>query len=229
MGCPSNRVERIRRFGALLMKEIEVAESAVQAMLQASQDFGGKEQSESATPISVKCRIGVDEYDSLDDLVTLIRRLNQQGCTIFYLHARKAILGGLLSPSQNRQVPALNYPRVYAVCKIFPDCEFYINGGIKTLKDAKDVCFGREEEERSISGRGIHNVPCEACNFPNGSCVAPPAPVARPNLRGCLMGRAAADNPCIFWDADRYFYGEATNPCQTRREILEKYCAYLER
>mmetsp|Transcript_13319 Transcript_13319/g.21464 ORF Transcript_13319/g.21464 Transcript_13319/m.21464 type:complete len:90 (+) Transcript_13319:2-271(+) len=60
--------------------------------------------------ISVKCRVGVDESDTMEDLVALIGRLNKQNCKTFYLHARKAVLGGLLSPAQNRSVPPLNYP-----------------------------------------------------------------------------------------------------------------------
>jgi tRNA-dihydrouridine synthase A len=236
MGCPSNRVEGLRKFGALLMKEVQVAEKAVRAMMEASNDSSVRgegaqrqnAQSCSATPISVKCRVGVDDNDTLDDLVALVRRLSQQGCTIFYLHARKAVLGGLLSPAQNRYVPPLNYPRVYAICNLFPDCDFYINGGIKSLKDAKEVCYGLGQEHDDDHDGDHGSVPCAACMFDNGSCVAPLRTVAPVNLRGCLMGRAATDNPCIFWDVDRYFYGEANNPCQTRREILLKYCSYLE-
>jgi hypothetical protein len=65
-------------------------------------------------------------------------------------------------------------------------------------------------------------------NSQNGSCVAPPATVAPMNLKGAMIGRAAMDNPCTFWDADQYFYGELTNPCQNRRQVLNQYCHYLE-
>mmetsp|Transcript_25701 Transcript_25701/g.60253 ORF Transcript_25701/g.60253 Transcript_25701/m.60253 type:complete len:200 (-) Transcript_25701:20-619(-) len=64
--------------------------------------------------------------------------------------------------------------------------------------------------------------------MPHGSCIAPPYMVAPSNLRGCMLGRAAIDNPAIFWDADRYFYGLERNPCQNRREVLERYACYLE-
>lgn len=228
MGCPSHRVEGERKFGALLMKQITVAEQAVEAMQKASSEYS--EKTSLRTPISVKCRVGVDEYDTLDDLVDLIRRLYQKGCRRFYLHARKAVLGGLLSPSQNRDIPPLNYPRVYAICRLFPDCDFYINGGIKNLADAKAVCYGRGVQESSLEKHGSHgNIPCESCGFENGSCVAPPQDNAPINLKGCLLGRAAMENPVVFWDVDRYFYGEVKNPCQNRREILYRYCEYLEK
>ena len=58
--------------------------------------------------------------------------------------------------------------------------------------------------------------------------MAPPYMSAPPNLRGCMMGRAAIDNPAIFWDVDRYFYGMKENPCQNRRQVLEQYASYLD-
>lgn len=230
LGCPSHRVEGEQNFGALLMKQVNVAEQAVEAMQEASNAYGGQRTS-NRTPISVKCRVGVDEYDTLEDLVGFIRRLRRSGCRTFYLHARKAILGGLLCPAKNRDVPPLNYPRVYDICRMFPDCNFYINGGIKNLKDAKDICYGRglgHQEQQHQQEPQHRKVPCTTCGFPNGSCVAPP-PIAPRNLRGCLIGRLAMENPVAFWDVDRYFYGESKNPCQTRGEILTKYCKYLEK
>jgi hypothetical protein len=213
------------------MKQLDVAEAAVQAMVDATTLYAQQEQQEQQndpvipTPISVKCRIGVDEYDSLDYLTTLVRRLSQH-CKVFHLHARKAILGGLLTPAQNRAVPPLNYPRVYEICRLFPDCDFYINGGIKTLKQAKDICYGRDDDADHDNTHGT--VPCNGCQFSNGSCIAPPTYPAPLNLRGCLMGRVAMDNPCVLWDIDRYFYGEKQNPCDTRRKILHEYCTYIE-
>ena len=64
--------------------------------------------------------------------------------------------------------------------------------------------------------------------MPHGSCIAPPYMVAPSNLRGCMLGRAAIDNPAMFWDVDRYFYGLDRNPCQNRRQVLERYAGYLE-
>lgn len=94
------------------------------------------------------------------------------------------------------------------------------------LVQAKQISFGSSEPENS---ENLHwEIPCSRCQLPHGSCMAPPYELAPPNLRGCMMGRAAIDNPSIFWDADRYFYGMRNNPCQNRRQVLEQYASYLE-
>lgn len=237
LDCPSNRVAGKRQFGAALMKQHEIAEDVVLAMHEATgfrphadEGVEAKDTNEHCH-ISVKCRIGVDEMDTLDDLVALIRRL-KTNCRTFFIHARKAILGGLLNPAQNRSVPPLDYPRVYQLCRLFPDCDFYINGGIMDLKAAKELCYGRSLDcaSNNVDQNGHGSVPCPACGMPNGSCVAPlPIGQVPTNLRGCMLGRIAMDNPCILWDIDRYFYGEKCNPCRTRREILERYCTFIER
>lgn len=202
-----DRVSGKREFGAILMKK--GASTIVRAM---------KEHS-TTTPISVKCRIGVDEHDSMEFIVDFVTSLKPY-YKKFVIHARTCLLGGL-NPAQNQIVPPLNYPRVYALCNMFPDCEFWLNGGIPGLKAAKLICYGSDEV---VSGS--HQVPCSLCNASNGSCVAPPKYVP-PNLKGCMLGRAAIENPAQFWDVDRYFYG-STNPCQNRRQVLEQYCQYLE-
>ena len=231
--CPSERVSGKREFGACLMKKAELAKQIV-AEMQANAPS-------SASKVSVKCRIGVDEWDDLEFAAEFIRAL-QPVCQRFYLHARKCVLGGLMNARQNRSVPPLNYPRVYALCDMFPDCLFWINGGIRTLEEAKLIAYGwkggcssinnneyenggryQEEEEE----HPCHQVPCALCNLPFGSCTQPPV-IAPFNLKGCMMGRAAMDDPCLFYNADRYYFGETSNPCTTRREVLEKYCIYLE-
>jgi len=121
---------------------------------------------------------------------------------------------------------------VYRLCAEFPDCGFWINGGISNLEAAREIVYGRDKTDDTSQGKnlGNHSVPCKICNYPNGSCIAPPAKVRVPsNLRGCMLGRAAMDNPSIFWDCDRYFYGESKNPCKTRREVLDQYIEYLEK
>jgi hypothetical protein len=171
-------------------------------MIQFSPQEQQEQQNEPVipTPISVKCRIGVDEYDSLVYLTTLVRRLRQH-CKVIHLHAGKAILGGLLTLAQNRAVPPLNYPRVYEICRLFPDCEFYINGGIKTLKQAKDIFYGHDDDADHDNNHGT--VPCKACQFSNVSCIAPPTYPAPSNLRGCHMG--------VLWDGSLWtihvYYG----------------------
>ncbi|KAL7537469.1 hypothetical protein ACHAXR_007842 [Thalassiosira sp. AJA248-18] len=220
--CPSERVSTKREFGAILMKKAQLAADIVREM-QSSADAAALQTP--STKVSVKCRIGVDDLDDLEFAADFIRTLRPV-CRRFYLHARKCVLNGLMNARQNRSVPPLNYPRVYDLCRMFPDCEFWINGGIRTLEDAKLIAYGSNLNEDKHLHR--HIVPCKLCNMPNGSCIEPPLP-APANLRGCMMGRAAMDDPCLFYDVDRYFYGEKTNPCKNRREVLERYCDYLER
>ncbi len=122
VGCPSDRV-RAGRFGAALMAEPALVAGAVRAMRAAT-----------SLPVTVKCRIGIDEQldRSLFDFVAAVA---DQGATTFIVHARKAWLKGL-SPRQNRELPPLRHDLVYAVKQRFPDLEIVINGGIGTLDAA---------------------------------------------------------------------------------------------
>lgn len=216
LGCPSDRVSNDREFGAALMKKADIALDLVRSM---------QENVSGQMPVSVKCRVGVDDLDDIDFIHDFIEKLIPV-CTRFVLHARKCVLDGLYNAKQNRTIPPLQFPRVYELCRRFPQAEFWINGGIRTLADAKSICYG--------SSLGVHRpekhctLPCASCNSPHGSCTVPPFECAPPNLRGCMMGRAAIDNPAIFWDVDRYFFGLKANPCQNRRQVLEQYCQYLE-
>jgi tRNA-dihydrouridine synthase A len=102
-------------------------------------------------PVTVKTRIGIDEQDSYEFLCDFIGTVAQQGgCDTFIIHARKAWLSGL-SPKENREIPPLDYPRVYQLKRDFPALTMAINGGIKTLEEAKlhlqhmdGVMMGRE-------------------------------------------------------------------------------------
>lgn len=213
--CPSDRVSLEREFGAILMKKAETAYQVVEAM---------QKHAPPGIPVSVKCRVGVDDWDSLEFITEFVEYLRPV-CKNFYLHARKCVLNGLMNAKQNRSIPPLNFPRVYEICRLFPDCNFWINGGIRTLDHAKAICFGTTSE---LPQDECHQVPCRVCQYDNGSCTAPPSPLPPSNLRGCMMGRAAMDNPSIFADADRYFYGLEKNPCRNRRQVFEEYCRYLE-
>jgi tRNA-dihydrouridine synthase A len=216
--CPSDRVSQEREFGAILMKNIDKAYTVLESMQN-------NISSDRKTHVSIKCRVGVDDWDDLDFISNFIERLSPV-CKRFYLHARKCVLNGLFSARQNRSVPPINYPRVYALCRKFPNVEFWINGGIKNLVQAKKICYG------SLNPAHCHDyhfeLPCSQCQLPHGSCMVPPYEVVPSNLRGCMLGRVAIDNPSIFWDADRYFYGMKCNPNKNRREVLEKYASYLE-
>lgn len=138
VGCPSDRVQK-GRFGACLMKEASLVAECVQAMQHAV-----------SVPVTVKTRLGVDELDSYAFARQFIQTVTDVGCTHFVMHARKAWLKGL-SPKENRDVPPLQYERVYQLKRDFPDLHIGINGGIKTLASAHEhlrhvdeVMIGRE-------------------------------------------------------------------------------------
>ncbi len=124
-GCPSDRVQS-GRFGACRMAEPDTVARGVEAMRQAV-----------SLPVTVKCRIGIDDQDAEADFTRFIETVASAGCDTFIVHARKAWLEGL-SPKQNRDVPPLDYGRVYRLKKARPDLHISINGGIASLDEALD-------------------------------------------------------------------------------------------
>ena len=88
-----------------------------------------------AIPVSVKCRLGVDEHDSQSLLEAFIGTVADAGCNRFYVHARKALLNGI-SPAQNRQIPPLEYDRVYRLKQHHPELTVILNGGVVDLDGA---------------------------------------------------------------------------------------------
>jgi tRNA-dihydrouridine synthase A len=124
-GCPSDRVQS-GRFGACLMAEPDLVAECVASMKSA---VGG------GVPVTVKCRIGIDEQDSEADLSRFVETIARAGCTIFIVHARKAWLDGL-SPKENREIPPLDYARVRRLKAAFPELTIVINGGIASLEEA---------------------------------------------------------------------------------------------
>lgn len=138
VGCPSDRVQA-GRFGACLMKEPVLVAECINSLQKAV-----------TIPITVKTRLGVDDYDSDEFLYHFVELVSQAGCSTFIMHARKAWLKGL-SPRENRDVPPLSYDRVYQLKKIFPLLEIIINGGITRheqvalhLNHIDGVMIGRE-------------------------------------------------------------------------------------
>jgi tRNA-dihydrouridine synthase A len=123
VGCPSDRVQS-GRFGACLMREPLLVATCVAAMRAAV-----------SLPVTVKCRIGVDEQEPEVALPALIDACAEAGVTTFAVHARKAWLDGL-SPKENREVPPLDYPLVYRLKRERPRLTILINGGIETLDQA---------------------------------------------------------------------------------------------
>nr|WP_297460137.1 tRNA dihydrouridine(20/20a) synthase DusA [uncultured Halomonas sp.] len=138
VGCPSDRVQN-NLIGACLMAHPDKVATGVRAMRDAV-----------SIPVTVKCRIGIDDQDEDVDLERFIAQVADAGCDTFIVHARKAWLQGL-SPKQNRDVPPLNYPRVQRLKATHPELHIGINGGLKTLEDCRgqlqhvdSVMVGRE-------------------------------------------------------------------------------------
>lgn len=124
-GCPSPRVQR-GAFGACLMREPETVAAAVAAMADAVD-----------LPVTIKCRLGVDDDDEETRLFQFVETVAAAGCTTFVVHARKAWLKGL-SPKENRDVPPLNYDLVAKLKRARPDLTIVLNGGLDGL-DAVDI------------------------------------------------------------------------------------------
>jgi tRNA-dihydrouridine synthase A len=124
VGCPSDRVQS-GCFGAALMREPERVGDCVAAMRAAV-----------SIPVTVKCRIGVDDQDPQVALPALVEACAKAGVDTFAVHARKAWLSGL-SPKENREVPPLDYPLVYALKRARPKLTIVLNGGVATLDEAE--------------------------------------------------------------------------------------------
>lgn len=124
VGCPSHRVKS-GCFGAVLFKDPIGVADCVAEMCAAVK-----------LPITVKTRIGVDDYESYDYLAEFIQQVSLAGCQTFIIHARKAWLQGL-SPKENRNIPPLNYHWVYQIKRDFPHLTIVLNGGIDSLSVAQ--------------------------------------------------------------------------------------------
>jgi tRNA-dihydrouridine synthase A len=123
VGCPSDRVQG-GNFGACLMADPALVGRCVAAMIASVR-----------IPVTVKCRIGIDDQDSEADLERFIAEVAGAGCRTFVVHARKAWLKGL-SPKENREIPPLDYPRVWRLKAAHPSLTIVINGGIASLEAA---------------------------------------------------------------------------------------------
>lgn len=137
-GCPSDRVQS-GRFGACLMVEPALVADCVAAM-QAAVNI----------PVTVKSRIGIDEFDTYEFLHAFVEQVAAAGCNTFIIHSRKAWLHGL-SPKENREVPPLRYDVPARLKADFPQLQIVLNGGVNTLDDVQThlktfdgVMIGRE-------------------------------------------------------------------------------------
>ncbi|MDX2427860.1 MAG: tRNA dihydrouridine(20/20a) synthase DusA [Xanthomonadales bacterium] len=143
VGCPSDRVQR-GRFGACLMLEPELVRDCMSAMIDAVD-----------IPVTIKTRLGVDDHYSYQYMSDFVGRVAESGCTVFIMHARKALLAGL-SPKQNRDVPPLHYDWVYRLKEESPDLQVVINGGIGSLDEVKKHL---EHVDGVMLGRAAYHTP----------------------------------------------------------------------
>ena len=143
VGCPSDRVQK-GRFGACLMLEPDLVKDCMSAMLDAVD-----------IPVTIKTRLGVDDFYSYQFMSDFIGRVAESGCSVFIMHARKAVLAGL-SPKQNRDVPPLHHDWVYRLKKESPDLDIVINGGIDSLQAVKDHL---EHVDGVMLGRAAYHTP----------------------------------------------------------------------
>lgn len=142
-GCPSDRVQK-GRFGACLMTEPELVAECFDAM-----------QSSVSIPVTIKNRIGIDEQDDYEFTHRFIEIISQAGCDTFIVHARKAWLSGL-SPKENREIPPLNYDRVYELKNNFQALNIILNGGIQSPEEGLAV---EQNLDGVMLGRAAYHSP----------------------------------------------------------------------
>jgi len=189
-GCPSDRVAGAGCFGAALMLQPELVADCMAAIAEGAGP---------TIPVSVKCRLGVDEADSYEQLVEFVRVVSMRGgVKIFIIHARKCLLKGL-SPAQNRSIPPLRHDWVWALKRDFPHLSFQLNGGIGSSYTAAEAL------ELDVQGLGPRAID------------------------GVMVGRAAYNDPWgVLGDADVAVFGEPCNAAVSRRQVIEDYCKYAD-
>ena len=143
VGCPSDRVQS-GMFGACLMAKPSLVAECVNKMIDAVD-----------VPVTVKCRIGIDDMEDYEPFESFINTVRSAGCKKFVVHARNAWLQGL-SPKQNRDIPPLKYDYVYRLKKENPDLDIIINGGIKTIEMIKTHVI---EVDGAMLGREAYHNP----------------------------------------------------------------------
>jgi tRNA-dihydrouridine synthase A len=168
VGCPSDRVQS-GRFGACLMREPDLVAECMAAMAAAVK-----------IPVTVKCRIGVDDQDPEESLFTLVDKCAAAGVGLFVVHARKALLKGL-SPKENRDVPPLNYPLVYRLKQARPDLTIVINGGVPSIEAAQEHL---SHVDGVMLGRAAYHTPAilsavDPVIFGEGEAIGPLEAVER--------------------------------------------------
>ncbi len=143
VGCPSDRVQD-GRFGACLMADPKLVADCVSSMRNAVR-----------IPVTVKCRIGIDNQDDDADLQNFVETVAATGCDTFIVHARKAWLEGL-SPKENREIPPLNYDRVHRLKASLPHLRIMLNGGLENVAHAVENIG---DLDGAMLGRAAYHTP----------------------------------------------------------------------
>lgn len=187
-GCPSDKVAGHGCFGASLMLEPQLVGECMTAIAEGSPE----------TPVTVKCRIGVDSFDSYDLLHKFISTVSSTSPTQhFIIHARKAILKGL-SPAANRTIPPLKYEFVYALIRDFPDLKFTLNGGVISTHQVNEALdkgvFG------VMLGRAAYNTPWGTLGNVDSAIYGDTSPQ--------LTRRQILENYVEYADAELHKYGQ---------------------
>ncbi|MCE7886205.1 MAG: tRNA dihydrouridine(20/20a) synthase DusA [Alphaproteobacteria bacterium PRO2] len=188
-GCPSDRVQS-GRFGACLMREPSHVAECVEAMVKAVD-----------IPVTVKCRIGIDDEDSFEFLDKFVGEIADRGCKTFVIHARKAWLKGL-SPKENREVPPLDYERVRKIKEKYPHLRIILNGGLTTIEQIKEAI------SPSLSSR---RKPGSGNLMPQ---TQPDSGLRRNDnfLDGAMIGREAYQNPWFLTQIEKEIFRRNPSP-----------------
>tara|TARA_X000000368_G_scaffold393309_1_gene358892 strand:+ start:282 stop:1268 length:987 start_codon:yes stop_codon:yes gene_type:complete len=148
VGCPSKKVKS-GNFGVFLMKDTELLCSCIKAM-----------KKNTTIPLTIKCRIGVDQFEGEDYLKSFIEKIAEAGISLFIIHARKAISG--LDTKRNRSIPPLDYDLVYKIKNAFPELKIIINGGIEDMENVKMLL---DRFDGVMLGRKIYSDPTFLLNI----------------------------------------------------------------
>ena len=183
VGCPSDRVQNAT-FGACLMARPQRVADCVRAMQDAVR-----------VPVTVKTRIGIDDHDDYAFLSVFVEAMIGAGCQVLIVHARKAVLSGL-SPKENREVPPLDYPRVWRVKRDWPATTVVVNGGLKTVPQVVEqwghvdgVMLGREAYHNPYVIADLHRVAWD-----DGFVAPTPAEVVE-TMQAYVVRQAALGTP----------------------------------
>lgn len=221
-GCPSNVVAGLHTMGAALMLEPELTAECCSAMREGANSNANDKQID----ISVKCRIGVDDHDDYAFLHRFVDIVSTQGgVKRFQIHARKALISGQFTTMDNRDVPPLQYDRVYQLVNDFPHLQFEVNGGFSSPEDVADqlaVPVGPGVAlEGVMVGRAVVNHPYMWVHVDR--MMREEARVRGSGIEsgmGSGMGSAASESRVT---------GVGSDAVPSRGEILDKYISYCER